>query len=225
MKTKKGPKGIKSFFVPLKSVDDLARMVCNLSSRSEQIFAVKSWADYQVFAFGEKLDGGQIVYGITGKKPSKYLLYEPSKQSEAVSMRDDVAVEMQNYKSYKVEIAILKDNLLTPAKEKGKQKIVELEDYGSIIRKMVARFAGEDEIGKVYSFESKGKRYIGTFHMIGDRDDTIFAYAEVKEKEPFSFFRYNYNENSIAAVSSFSENSYPHVRVINLKEPFWFFGK
>ncbi|MGH2638887.1 MAG: hypothetical protein ACRDF4_06355, partial [Rhabdochlamydiaceae bacterium] len=99
---------------------------------------------------------------------------------------------------------------------------MQIKDYASLVKALLTN-GSDDGLPAVYSFVSKGTRYIGTGDLMREGDTRVFTYSKTDEKEPFSALVYEYTTDKVSAERKMSEKSTGYVKVINLAEPLPFF--
>ena len=208
--------------VRLSSLRDLMRFGSTFASQLSYVYAMKKGTTYTLFLKGEKIGDSLTIYSSEAESIKRYILYGPhSAHREELLMTDDVSKYAQDYKMYKAQVIELLDN---PFSEVKKQKVLLLKvaDYRPLVKRQVQ--TGDDDIpGKVYSFEYKGKGYIGVFNFFRDDEISTFMYAEASGCHGKGFFRYDYTTDLLEVADCFTDTQYPCVRIINLAEPFNFF--
>lgn len=224
-KRTKSKMSIRAEMIGLASELDLARNACTFDSSIAPIFAFKDVDKYILFETGEKAGNTTEVYYIKRDSIAKYCTYYPGSesQSEEVKFVDEVN-DQSGYKSFKIPIIELLNLPLKKGATSQKDVItVRIKDPESIITGLVNKSIEDSIMEKVYVLESGGEKFIGSFNLLGNDDNAIFAYSRINHSNEFSFFRYSYTKGVTETTSSLIENPYIYIRAINLSGSFKFF--
>ena len=224
-KRTKSKMSIRAEMIGLASELDLARNACTFDSSIAPIFAFKDVDKYILFETGEKAGNTTAVYYIKRDSIAKYCTYYPGSesQSEEVKFVDEVN-DQSGYKSFKIPIIELLNLPLKKGATSQKDVItVRIKDPESIITGLVNRSIEDSIMEKVYVLEFGGEKFIGSFNLLGNDDNAIFAYSRINHSNEFSFFRYSYTKGVTETTSSLIENPYIYIRAINLSGSFKFF--
>ncbi|EET90388.1 MAG: hypothetical protein LVQ97_03405 [Candidatus Micrarchaeales archaeon] len=216
---------IRAEMVELASELDLARNACTFDSSIAPIFAFKEEDKYVLFATGEKVGNTTEVYYIKRDSIAKYCTYYPGSesQSEEVKFVDEVN-DQSGYKSFKIPvIEVLNLPLKKGATSQRDIITVHIKDPESIITGLVNKSIEDSIMEKVYVLGFNGEKFIGSFNLLGNEDNAIFAYSKINHSNEFSFFRYSYTKGVTETSSSLIENPYIYIRAINLSGNFKFF--
>ncbi len=224
-KRTKSKMSIRAEMIGLASELDLARNACTFDSSIAPIFAFKDVDKYILFETGEKAGNTTEVYYIKRDSIAKYCTYYPGSesQSEEVKFVDEVN-DQSGYKSFKIPIIELLNLPLKKGATSQKDVItVRIKDPESIITGLVNKSIEDSIMEKVYVLEFGGEKFIGSFNLLGNDDNAIFAYSRINHSNEFSFFRYSYTKGVTETTSSLIENPYIYIRAINLSGSFKFF--
>ncbi len=219
----KSPRGIEIEFIPLSSELDLGRLACNFSSDPKNLFAME-YDGNRVFAFGEIVGSTRLAYYIESADDRGYAVYSAKNENDTETFRITQAIaEEPKPNSYRFPIIKLeKKSLLEKGVKQNDIIYVKAQDYKSLLNGVINNSLNGESMGMVYSFESNGIRYVGSFDIITD-DAKVFVYAELEDTAMHSFFAYDYSNGSLRKTERFSENSYIYVRIINLAVPLPYF--
>ncbi|MCL5430325.1 MAG: hypothetical protein M1504_02500 [Candidatus Marsarchaeota archaeon] len=225
-KASKDSKGMNAHFVELDSMSDIARNVSVFGDTTRPIFSVKDKGQYMLMSPGIRVGGTRIVFTVLTKRNGSILSYTPAMggASERIDIINSINPDMHNHNTQNIPIIELEENPFNTGKDDPKVVCVRAKDYSSMVKSIIGRSLENETIGKIYSFAGNGKRYIGSFNIIEEDDEEkVLCYAEIKEKEKFPFYCYDYKNDRLAPTSAFGEPTYYYVRVINLAKPFSFF--
>ncbi|MEM0201885.1 MAG: hypothetical protein QXR73_01780 [Candidatus Micrarchaeaceae archaeon] len=221
---KSGSSKISVAYVKVDSLVDLARLMSGQGSL-KHISAIKDGNVYKIIYMGERAGGVQIAYYASAPKLSKFFIYSPNSPNEYIKMEDSIASSINDYNLMKAPILEI---VASPFKEEKKPSfdisIVEVNDFESFVKSIVSDSQYGGSTSKVYAFFYKGAHYVGSFELMRD-SGKIFTYAKADESNTFNYLKYDYTKDRIEPTSTIAEKSFTYVRVINLAEPFPFFGK
>jgi hypothetical protein len=221
---KKDGKALSAYYMELESPLDLTRRESGNGPGS--ISAIKNGGVYRLLSYGEKLGDLRIVYYADVEKISNFLVYNPGSDSKEGFEIVGSVPGGYDFKSYKFPIMELASDPYTEAKDfKKADKIIKVQakDPDSLIRSIVSQAHEDESVPRLYAFFNGKEHIIGTFGLFHESDAKIFIYSVTEIKKMFSALSYNYTDDKIEPVDSFTEKSLIYIRVINLKKPFPFF--
>ncbi|MDE1868709.1 MAG: hypothetical protein KGH60_01965 [Candidatus Micrarchaeota archaeon] len=212
-------------YVQLHSLEDLLRIHVGEPHIPRHIRAIKDGSSYKLFLQGERFGDTRCIYYVKSQSIRKFCTLRIGHDGkESAELKDDISEDMIDFKSFKVPIIeIPKEMYDTKAQAKFDNIVLmQIKDYASLVKALLTN--GSDEgMPMIYSFVSKGARYIGTGDLIREGDTRVFTYSKVGEKEPFSALMYDYNTDRVTAERKLSDKATGYVKVINLAEPLPFF--
>jgi hypothetical protein len=226
MKKKAPSKGIKSRFIRVSSIEDMARLACDFGNKMSQIFCTTDRDKSLLMCPVEKAGGAVNVYTFETKGVKSYLVYDPYGETrDMVEYREEVAEELHNFKICKISVVeLLKSPFIAEKRQKkAAMRMYRVQDYTKMVRLLLNRLDGEERPGKVYAFMAKGQQYICSFDVFNADEDRVAVYAKVPYGARRNFLVYDYTKDKVSEADTLMNISYPHVRIINLAEAFDFF--
>ena len=225
MKSKQ-PQLKKIVYIKLKSLDDLARYVCNYDYTNSVMASVKYGAGYRIFATGEPMEKVTLVYYInTTKRESVWNYTYPSSiyQKENTHFGEDTTLDQRS------NMRIINISSASPREAGSKTRydvpLVQLSTTNDLISAALLQAADSNSIPCIYSFDYRGRAVLCAFDVIeGLSDESRILYYTLPDRsESGNFARYKYSENKIDFTDYMGEHSYMYAKIINLAEPFPFF--
>ena len=212
---------VKGCFIATETLADLARYVCGVDHGVTPLFSVRNGSSYRLFALGAKLKGVRLLYHYDVPKGSGFLVYNTWGDGDETAEIRDRPSEGQDFKAFKVPIMEIAENAYSDVKPTAKDfqnvKKIELRDYGSMVKAMLAMADHYNVMPELYSFPLKGERVIGCFDLINESGMKSFAYARTGKRESFNYIQYEYNTDTMATSNSIGEKRHGVARVINIK--------
>ena len=226
-KEAKGKQGkIRSYFLRVASLADIARNVSTFGEGVRPLYAVKEGRGFRLISHGIKLGDERLMLYFDTDECKSFLTYKPgtSSEKETVYFKDTIFAAVPGQDTQNIPILEFATNPFETAKEKPKVMCLEVKHYSAVVKGVIGRSLENGGIGKVYMFRSGKDWYAGSFSLLGEEDDTrVFAFARLEANGKHHFFRYNYNTDKVELTDSFGEHSYMYLRIINLQEAPSFF--
>lgn len=214
----------KVMYVRLRSLDDLARYVCNYDYTSSALLSAKHGKEYRIMAIGEKIGSIRLAYYVSSVKPETVISYTYPSSAYQKENSHFMEGSLQEQSSY---MRIIRASSLS-LRSSGRVKVsstVMLSSASDLVTAVLLNGAGSDSIPYLYSFDYKGSKVLCAFDIIdGLSDDSSILYCAVAAKgQSGNFARYKYSENKIDFTDHMGEHSYMYAKIIHLAEPFPFF--
>ncbi|MDE1810486.1 MAG: hypothetical protein KGH66_00355 [Candidatus Micrarchaeota archaeon] len=221
-KTDKPDREIIGCFIKADSLLDLARHVCEFQHGFRPLNAVKSGSQYRLFSPGERIRDVRLLYYFDVPKIAAFMVYNPwGEHGETLSMRESIANDTQDFKSFKIPIMEVSANVYGQKKLEKKDfksvKLLEAKDYRSMIKTLLIAAGHYEAIPKLFSFQMGGERAIGTFDMSNESGMKVFTYAKAGKREKFNYVQYNYNADEITMADRLTEKSNGSARIVNVE--------
>lgn len=211
-------------YIELESKADLAKQM--LDYHPGYVAAVRQEGAYLLFSVGEKLGDTRLAYCVKVEKSGKFFTYSPANDSKEKSEIVDKISDNADYRLYKapiMEMAVNPYIEVKGTKKMGSVTKVEVRDCASFIKSAAGNAHNDGAMPKLYAFYSGKDHILGSFELLHESGVKMFTYTKTERNERFGAILYNYNNDSIEYLNSFSEKQGAYIKVINLKSPFPFF--
>lgn len=212
-------------YVQLSSLEDLARIHLGEPHIPRHLRALKDGNSYKIFIQGERFGDARCLYYVKAATLRRFCVLRVGHDGvERAELKDDVTEDVGDFKAFKVPIIEISKEIYDTKVQPKFDTVVQMQirDYEALIKALLTN--GSDEgMPMVYSFVSKGSRYIGTGDLMREGDTRVFNYSKIDDKEQFSALAYDYNTDSVTAERKVSDKTTGYVKVINLAEPLPFF--
>ncbi len=220
----KQPKPNRVLYVKLASLADLARYVCNFDYTASSIISIKKPSGYQLFSFGEQLDGAIIAYYINAPDSESMVCYSyPSSgdRSENAHFVNEIGSPPNHY----MNILEIDGSNLKEAKKAKPMTMVRAKSPEELIIAVIRKGVAHESLPHIYSFKKSAKTVFCAFDVIDELSEgprTLY-YALSTANHEACFARYKYIENKVDFTAYMGEHSYMYAKIINLAESFPFF--
>jgi len=213
------PSGIKAEFVRTRSLLDLARLAGHVQNSA--IYALASGKGYRLLFPAEKVGKNTVVFCFDADRIGGYGVYA-NQDGESFEFRESVR-EAQDLQSRRIRIIELDGDPFAAPAPKDDISMLKLRHYADMVKGVAYRSAAEEEPAQsIYRFDAGGKAVVCSISSV-DHETQVLVHAELDDGKQFSFFRYNYTQDSVTKEAAPGRNTDFYVPVINLAEPFRFF--
>lgn len=206
----------------VKGVADLVRQACQFNNSIGLMYAKKTEEGHRLMIVGEKVGKSRMAYYYDYNKAPNYILYSANGR-ESFSFVDNIGPDT-GYQMYKIQVLHMKnDAFRVPKAARYNVSVVELVNYGEIVKGIANAAANSDTIGTIYMFPYEGSKHIGAFGFLPDDDFLTFTHAEMPDADgDYCFFKYDYNTGSISRANGMQSSPSLYTRIVNMEEPFDF---
>lgn len=212
-------------YVELHSLEDLARILVGEPHMHRHIRAIKDGSSYRLFIQGERFGDARCIYYVRSSTIRKFCVMRTAHDGrEVAELKDDISSEISDFKIFRAPILELSKEIYDTKGQAKFDNIIQMQikDYAALAKALLTG-ASDEGAPMVYSFLSKGARYIGTADLIREGDTKVFTYAKIDEKEPFCALVYDYNTDRVSAERRVMDKTAGYIKAINLAEPLPFF--
>lgn len=212
----------KDLLIPLRllSVEDLARYSYNFDFTYENVFTCRTRKERILYAFGERIGDGTVVYFTEMKQPARSLLYKPPEngEQELAQLLPGTGASENGITSV-LEMPLPGLELPKPPKP-PKPKTMMLGSIADLIKLAIKGAGKEDGLMHLCCFEEHGKTVLyGTDLVPQLHDDiSIVYYATAPTASRKGFAMYDYKTGAAELTGSVGEHSYMYLKIVNLAE-------
>lgn len=226
MPKSKTQQGKSILYVKARSLNDLARLVCNFDYTAENLVLTKDGKGYRLLALGECIGDVTLSYyvNVPGKERlMQYTMPGPDSDQELSRFVSTAGERPSHYISIiETDLSVFKE-----AKDVTKKAVVgvRMGTFDDLISAVIMKAVRGEFFPHVYAFSEGSKTVFGAFDVFEELADDrkAFYYTVADYKKSGNFARYSYNTGKIDITDRLGEHAYMYVKIISLAEKFPFF--